>query len=565
MLFSFYSRLILVKILFKKMSDIIEETTIEDQPTPVDLEGTKMILSQMKNCICKIVKDNGEKGTGFFSKIQFPDKNNLLNVLITNNHVLNENDIENDKIIKFIIYNKEKKKEEQKEIRIDNSRKKLTIKNDAEGIDITMIEIKEKDEINTFLEIDDDILELNCKRKSIYILHYPEEKRLVSYGLMNDILDDKKINHYCNTQDGSSGSPILSLSNFKVIGVHYGWSKNKKVKLNFGTFIKYATNEFKNKYIIENKDEYNEEKTTNEIIVKYQIGKENRIRIFGDTFVKNNKSNFQMIINNNQYELDSFYTIKNEKENEILKVKLKKLKKPSDLSYMFSECFSLAELSDISNLNTNEVTDMSFMFNGCSNLTSLPDISKWNINNVNNLKYMFSECSSLTELPDISKWNTNKVTDMSFIFCECSELSSLPDISKWNINNVTDVESMFNECSKISSLPDISKWNTNKVTNMKTMFQGCSSLTQLPDISKWNTNEVTDMSYMFSSCYLLSSLPDISKWNTNKVTDMNCMFADCRLLSSFPDISKWNTNNVTNHRNIFYGCFKLYELPNIFK
>ena len=230
------------------MADNIEETLIEEQPTPIDLEGTKVILSQMENCICKIIKDDGQKGTGFFSRIPFPDESNLLNVLITNNHVLNANDIDNDNIIKFVVYNKEKNIEEEKEIRIDSTRKKLSIKKDKEGIDITILEIKPNtDKINNFLEMDDKILELKCKKKSIYILHYPKEKRLVSYGLMNDVLDGKKINHYCNTKDGSSGSPILSLSNFKVIGVHYGGYKNKNIKLNFGTFIKYAINEFNNK------------------------------------------------------------------------------------------------------------------------------------------------------------------------------------------------------------------------------------------------------------------------------------------------------------------------------
>ena len=105
------------------MSDNIKETLIENQPAPVDLEGTRLILSQMENCICKIVNDDGRKGTGFFCKIPFPDKNNLLKALITNNHVLNENDIENDKIIKLIMYNKECNIE--KEIRIDDSRKKI--------------------------------------------------------------------------------------------------------------------------------------------------------------------------------------------------------------------------------------------------------------------------------------------------------------------------------------------------------------------------------------------------------------------------------------------------------
>ena len=115
----------------------------------------------------------------------------------------------------------------KKEITIDESRKRYTYKNDEEGIDITIIEIKSNiDNINNFLEIDDEILELECKRKSIYILHYPKDKKLVSYGLINDIIDDKKINHYCNTEEGSSGSPILSLNNYKVVGVHYGGIKN---------------------------------------------------------------------------------------------------------------------------------------------------------------------------------------------------------------------------------------------------------------------------------------------------------------------------------------------------
>ena len=83
------------------MSENIEEGLIEEQPIPVDIEGTKLILSQMENCICKIVKDNGHKGTGFFCLIPFPDNNNLLKVLITNNHILNENDIQDYKMIKL--------------------------------------------------------------------------------------------------------------------------------------------------------------------------------------------------------------------------------------------------------------------------------------------------------------------------------------------------------------------------------------------------------------------------------------------------------------------------------
>ena len=85
----------------------------------------------------------------------------------------------------------------------------------------------------------------------------------------------KKISYYCNTKDGSSGSPILSLSNYKVIGVHYWGSKSKNIKINFGTFIKCAIIELKNKYKNEKQNEYNKIKGANKIAIKYQIGKEN--------------------------------------------------------------------------------------------------------------------------------------------------------------------------------------------------------------------------------------------------------------------------------------------------
>jgi len=262
-----------------KDSTIINEGLIESQPIPIDIEGTKKILYQMENCICKIYEDNGKKGTGFFCKIPFPDKNNLLPFLITNNHILNENDIENNKIINLTIYNKDKNENIEKKIKIDDSRKTFSLLNKDEGIDITFIEIKpRKDNIDKFLEFDEKILEVECKRKSIYTLHNPKDKVLVSYGLINKIKKDKQIVHHCNTEEGSSGSPILSLDKFKVIGVHYG--TNSKFKLNYGTFIKNILNEFYNKY------------KTN----RYNINNNNKIFNNNMNSINNNFSN--MNINN---------------------------------------------------------------------------------------------------------------------------------------------------------------------------------------------------------------------------------------------------------------------------
>ena len=276
-------------------STIINEALIEDQPSPVDIEGTRKILEQMESCICRIYTNN-IKGTGFFCKIPFPDNNNLLPFLITNNHVLNENDIEIGKIINLTMYNKEKHENVEKRIKIDGSRKKFSLLSKDEGIDITFIEIKpNKDNINEFLEFDEKILEIECKRKSIYILHNPKEKILVSYGLINRI-DDNEIIHYCNTEEGSSGSPIISLDTFKVIGVHYGSSS--KHKFNYGTFIKNILNKFYDKDKMNNNN--------SNVINNYNMPN-NTMNLMNNNFVNmninninfNNNFNFNMYNNNN--------------------------------------------------------------------------------------------------------------------------------------------------------------------------------------------------------------------------------------------------------------------------
>ena len=77
------------------MENYIPEKYIEDSPNPLTIEGTETILFQMKNCLCKILGNDGKKGTGFFCKIPYLKK--LLPVLITNNHILDENNISKDK------------------------------------------------------------------------------------------------------------------------------------------------------------------------------------------------------------------------------------------------------------------------------------------------------------------------------------------------------------------------------------------------------------------------------------------------------------------------------------
>ena len=125
---------------------------LKDHSDPVHYDSMKYILKQMESSICKI-NCNDSYGTGFFCVIPFPNKNNLLPVLITNNHVLESNDLQPGKEIEFTM-NDDKY---SYKILIDKDRKVYT---NAKPFDISIIEMKKEDEnilISVFLEVDEEM------------------------------------------------------------------------------------------------------------------------------------------------------------------------------------------------------------------------------------------------------------------------------------------------------------------------------------------------------------------------------------------------------------------------
>ena len=69
---------------FDKNDYIIDEKKLSGGHEPISLEQNEKINSQLKNTICNIILKDGERGTGFFTKIKFPDKKNLLNMVLIN-------------------------------------------------------------------------------------------------------------------------------------------------------------------------------------------------------------------------------------------------------------------------------------------------------------------------------------------------------------------------------------------------------------------------------------------------------------------------------------------------
>ena len=273
--------------------------------------------------------------------------------------------------------------------------------------DITIIELKEKEfDLSNYLKIDDDIYTIQKfnENKSIYIIHYPKgEKVKYSIGTIKNIDSDYNIYHCCDTDEGSSGSPILNLNNFHVIGIHTkGSIKSNYDNYNMGKLIKYPIDDFINNKIIEeiililkiekkdiNKNIYfldNTDYKTNE-------------KHYHDNLKELNERNTKIYLNGKIYKYSKYLIFRKEG---IYEIKLLISINIKNCSYMFYNCKNIIKIN-FNNFNTNNVTNMSHMFSDCSNLSNLPDISKWNTNNVTNMSHMFSFCSYLPNLPYISK------------------------------------------------------------------------------------------------------------------------------------------------------------------
>ena len=183
---------------------------------------------------------NNKSGTCFLCKIPFPDKSNLLPVLFTCSHVLDEKDLVEGK---FIISFKDDMT--MKTIKLSTSRKIYTNKE----LDITIIEIiKIRDQINEeqFLEIDDSNSMDILSKKNAYLFHFQNGSNLhISFATINSLRKNSFL-HCCNSAKGSSGGPIFNSFNNKVYGIHTG--SHKLCDYNLGIKLKEPIKQFYFKY-----------------------------------------------------------------------------------------------------------------------------------------------------------------------------------------------------------------------------------------------------------------------------------------------------------------------------
>ena len=593
--------------------DYIEENNLDNVPISKKIENLEIMLKQSINSLCKIKENQITKGTGFFCIIPFPDILNQLPVLMTCNHVLNESDIIEGKIIEFSMDNDKR----YYKIAINSSRRIYT----NFTYDVTIIEIKKEDglNINLFLSIDNDIFKIPMEdyvKKSIYMLHYPFGMHSeYTIGLISSYKPDKfTICHQCQSDYGSSGAPIINYINNKVLGIHKGnpnkqeqkqkQKQKKQYNWNLGTFLKIPIEKFyeeftkkkniigkesdKKNQIIKNNQNMSISLKNNEINIIEKSSEKSDNESFNSNNIGNNKSKNDIIKKDGVINMNLEQNKALDKE---IKSNQNKLIKSNNNNELINDGKNISKLiykSDEINLNKNinlvsynkidnkmpkenpkmEIDEITIIYSKFNLSSSKSNYLSFQIT----YKETFSENKLFGEYfvknnKDKCKININgkEYQLSSYIDNEYNKNVEFLEIKLKGVSKITDISGIFLGCLSLTALPDFDKINTSNIINMKQMFFCCETLISLPDISIWNTSKVESMSQMFRNCLLLSSLPDISKWDISKVKDIAGMFFQCEQLNFLPDISKWDTRNVIYLDSMFRGCISLQSLPDISK
>ena len=498
-----------------------------DLHNPVTIEQTSTILDQMKETICKLKTKHG-KGTGFFCSL--PHEKKKINVLIANNYILDKNILSSNSTLNFTLNNDK----EEKSIEIDGTRKIYMNKE----YNITIIEITKKDKIDKFLELDEDMLNIDFRLQndSIYMLQYSKINKnysaSVSYGIATTI-DKYDIINYCSTKTGAIGSPILNLSNNKVVGIHREIST--KYTYNKATFLKYPIEEFlKEKNIVSiepDKGEDNSDEDDNEDV---KSGGDNK-----EAFIEGGKKKEDGKASGKKKE-DGKASGK-KKEDGKTSGKKKEDGKSGGKNKEDSKSSGNNEITIQLKIDKNDLNKEVYFLDNTNifdeNLVKhyhdyLKELKDSNVEMYINDKeheyqkfYKFTEEGTYT----IKLKFKNRLKDCSYMFCNCV-----------NITNI-----------------DLSKFDTKNMNDMCRMFYNCENLTEI-DLSTFNTSKVTSMYSMFEQCYKLKSL-DLSSFETEQVTSFGRMFYGCKKLEKL-DLSSFEDDNIEEIKGILKGCKNLKEV-----
>ena len=253
---------------------------------------------------------------------------------------------------------------------------------------------------------------------------------IFSFGILEEI-NEKEIKIKFNYDKGFLGSPIINISNRKIIGILTSSEKGIPIE----TYLK--------EYILNynsslNKVNYNKT-ILNQINIKVEIKKDDRnYRVKFINHLENlNKNEIHIYLENHELNFQDYFIPGSVEREGIYNITLVFKEKVKNCFEMFRNCDNIIEI-DLSCFDTKNVTDMSYMFSECQNLKYL-DLSNFDTKNVTNMSFMFYQCG-IKEL-DLSNFNNENVTNMSQMFAQ-SSLKKL-NVSSFNTKNVKDMSHMF--------------------------------------------------------------------------------------------------------------------------
>ena len=307
----------------------------------------------------------------------------------------------------------------------------------------------------------------------------------------------------------------------------------------------------KNKRKIEKVNDYK-----NKINLIYYVNSDKFCNIFGKKFVKANKNNIDLIINNKPYELEYEYKL-SQGENIITIIIKKEL---INLSCMFSGCHALKNIEELKYLDVSKNTDFSWMFNGCSLLSDIKSLSNWNVSKGTDFSNMFSNCSLLSDIKPLENWDVSNCNNFSVMFSGCSKLSNLEPLLNWNVSNAYNFSNMFSNCFSLKNLKGLAFWNVLNGYNFSAMFYDCNSLIDISELKYWKVSHGINFSFMFHQCSKLSDIKALGYWNISRANKLTHMFDKCSSLSDINPLKNWNVSNCDDLSYMFNCCSKLSDL-----
>ena len=193
-------------------------------------------------------------------------------------------------------------------------------------------------------------------------------------------MNNNEIKHSIPTDHGSSGSPLIKRNQLNlIIGIHKEHDfEHYNYAIPFDIIINDIKNQILNNNTLNNIEYRN---IINLIYEKNEDDKKDCNNIFGSKFVKNNKNNIELIINDKKSELIDKYNLKVGINNIQIIIKNKII----NFEEMFYGCISLKNIDELKYLNTKYINNFTAMFYGCSSLTDIKSLEKWNVSNGNNL------------------------------------------------------------------------------------------------------------------------------------------------------------------------------------